>query len=203
MDGSYNKTPPNGYLCCRMENRHFIIYDLEATCWRSRAPKRVEVIEIGAVKVNESLDIIDEFCAFVRPTLHPQISKFCTQLTSITQADVDGAPHFEEAIEAFEDWISPKANRAVLMSWGEFDKRQLLSDSDLHQMELPWLRYHACLQHHYSKWKGSKNQIGLKSAMELEGLSYSGTQHRAIEDARNMARLFQVIAGPMELVTLG
>lgn len=184
-----------------MENRHFIIYDLEATCWRSRAPKRVEVIEIGAVKVNESLEIIDEFCAFVRPTLHPQISKFCTQLTSITQADIDGASHFDEVIEAFEDWISPKANRAVLMSWGEFDKRQLLSDSDLHEMELPWLRYHACLQHHYSKWKGSKNQIGLKSAMELEGLTYTGTQHRAIEDARNMARLFQVIAGPMELVT--
>ena len=86
------------------------------------------------------------------------------------------------------------------MSWGEFDKRQLLSDGDLHDIDLPWLRYHACLQHHYSKWKGSKNQIGLKSAMELEGLSYSGTQHRAIEDARNMARLFQVIAKPMDLV---
>jgi inhibitor of KinA sporulation pathway (predicted exonuclease) len=36
--------------------------------------------------------------------------------------------------------------------------------------------------------------------MELEGLTYAGTQHRAIEDARNMARLFQVIAKPMELV---
>lgn len=183
-----------------MDQRHFIIYDLEATCWRGRAPKRVEVIEIGAVKVNERLDIVDEFCVFVKPTLHPQISKFCTQLTSITQSDVDRAPHFDEAIEAFEDWIAPKASRAVLMSWGEFDKRQLLSDGDLHEIDLPWLRYHACLQHHYSKWKGSKNQIGLKSAMEMEGLSYSGTQHRAIEDARNMARLFQVIARPMDLV---
>jgi inhibitor of KinA sporulation pathway (predicted exonuclease) len=38
--------------------------------------------------------------------------------------------------------------------------------------------------------------------MELEGLSYSGTQHRAIEDARNMARLFQVIAKPMDLLNL-
>ena len=30
-----------------MDQRHFIIYDLEATCWRSRAPKQVEIIEIG------------------------------------------------------------------------------------------------------------------------------------------------------------
>ena len=35
--------------------------------------------------------------------------------------------------------------------------------------------------------------------MELEGLSYSGTQHRAIEDARNMAGCFK-LAKPMELV---
>jgi 3'-5' exoribonuclease 1 len=183
-----------------MDHRHFIIYDLEATCWRSRAPKQVEVIEIGAVKVNESLEIIDEFCAFVRPKLHPKISPFCTKLTSIIQTDVQDAPLFDEAIEDFEDWMAPTKVRTVLMSWGEFDKRQLLSDGKLHRVEMPWLRYHACLQHHYSKWKGSKNQIGLKSALELEGLAYSGTQHRAIEDARNMARLFQVIAKPMDLV---
>jgi inhibitor of KinA sporulation pathway (predicted exonuclease) len=160
----------------------------------------VEVIEIGAVKVNESLQIIDEFCMFIKPTLYPKISTFCTELTSITQYDVDRAPPFDEAAEAFEDWIDTKEFRTVLMSWGEFDKRQLLSDGRLHEIDMPYLRYHACLQHHYSKWKGSKNQIGLKSALELEGLSYSGTQHRAIEDARNMARLFQVVAKPMHLI---
>jgi inhibitor of KinA sporulation pathway (predicted exonuclease) len=88
----------------------------------------------------------------------------------------------------------------VLLSWGEFDKRQLLMDARLHRLELPWLNYHACLQRHYSRWKGSKNQIGLTSALELEELAYMGTQHRAIEDARNMARLFQKVAGPMSLI---
>ena len=59
-----------GLSLTSMSQRHFIIYDLEATCWRSRAPKRVEVIEIGAVKVNESLDIVDEF-AFCQTHLAP------------------------------------------------------------------------------------------------------------------------------------
>jgi 3'-5' exoribonuclease 1 len=182
-----------------MDEQHFIIYDLEATCWRGR-PRQVEVIEIGAVMVNESLEIVDEFCAFVKPLLHPKISSFCTKLTSITQADIEPAGNFDEVIRDFEDWMAPDKVRAVLMSWGEFDKRQLLQDARLHRLELNWIRYHACLQHHYSKWKGSQNQIGLKNAMVLEGLSFSGTQHRAIEDARNMARLFQVIAGPMDLI---
>jgi inhibitor of KinA sporulation pathway (predicted exonuclease) len=180
--------------------RHFIIYDLEATCWRSRKPRKVEVIEIGAVKVDEDLNVVDEFCSFVKPKLHPQVSSFCTQLTSITQFDVDRADPFDDVISEFEDWMRPRDVRTVLMSWGEFDKRQLLNDADLHRVDLPWLRYHACLQQHYSRWKGSKNQIGLKTALELEGLSYSGTQHRAIEDARNMARLFQAVAHPMSLV---
>lgn len=188
------------YLCFMQDDRHFIIYDLEATCWRSRRPRKVEVIEIGAVKVDENLNIIDEFCSFVKPKLHPEVSDFCTQLTSITQADVDRADRFDDVILDFEDWMRPREVRAVLMSWGEFDKRQLHNDAQLHNMELPWLRYHACLQQHYSRWKGSKNQIGLKTALELEGLSYAGTQHRAIEDARNMARLFQTVAHPMSLV---
>jgi inhibitor of KinA sporulation pathway (predicted exonuclease) len=183
-----------------MAERHFIVYDLEATCWRQRRAWPVEVIEIGAVKVSESLDIVDEFSAFVRPILHPEISEFCTRLTCITQADVEDAGEFHEVIRAFESWMDPTGTRTVLLSWGEFDKRQLLMDARLHRLELPWLNYHACLQRHYSRWKGSKNQIGLTSALELEELAYMGTQHRAIEDARNMARLFQKVAGPMSLI---
>ena len=37
------------YLCAAME-KAFILYDLEATCWRTSRPKRVEIIEVGAVK---------------------------------------------------------------------------------------------------------------------------------------------------------
>ena len=73
----------------------FILYDLEATCWRTSRPKRVEIIEVGAVKVNEDLEITSEFCAFVRPMVHPVISRFCTSLTSIRQSDVDRAPQFD------------------------------------------------------------------------------------------------------------
>ncbi|MGB1363015.1 MAG: exonuclease domain-containing protein [Flavobacteriales bacterium] len=183
-----------------MSERQFIVYDLEATCWRSRKPRKVEIIEIGAVKMNERLEVVDDFCQFVRPKLHPEISPFCTKLTSIVQDDIEDAPLFDEAIEMFEDWVGFDQTRSMLMSWGEFDRRQFMNDARLHNMELPWLKYWACLQRHYSRWKGSKNQIGLKNAMEMEGLSFDGTQHRAIEDARNMGRLFAKVAKPLSIV---
>ena len=57
---------------------------------QSEAPQ-VEIIEIGAVKLNEKLEIVDDFCQFVRPKLHPEISPFCTKLTSIVH-DIEDAP---------------------------------------------------------------------------------------------------------------
>lgn len=183
-----------------MSDRQFIIYDLEATCWRSPKPRQVEIIEIGAVKVNENLEVIDEYCAFIRPLLHPRIDKFCTKLTSITQDDVEDAPHFNIVIKEFEEWMGVGDTRTALFSWGEFDRRQFLKDANLHELELEWIRYWACLQKHYSKFKGADHQIGLKNALKLEGLEFDGVQHRAIEDARNMANLFQRVAKPMGIV---
>lgn len=80
------------------------------------------------------------------------------------------------------------------MSWGEFDKRQLLTDAALHDIQLNWLDAHVCFQKHFGKWKQSQNQIGLKKALEDEGITWSGTEHRAIDDARNMAELFCKVA---------
>lgn len=188
------------YIYNRMSKRQFIIYDLEATCWRSPKPRQVEIIEIGAVKVNEKLEIIDEFCEFILPIVHPKIDRFCTKLTSITQEDVDPADNFDVVVQRFEEWMSPQAAPTVLLSWGEFDKRQFAADAKLHNMDLNWLKYWACMQSHYSKYKGAKNQIGLKNALKLEGLEFNGTQHRAIEDARNMAELFIKVAKPMKII---
>ncbi|HIB77591.1 MAG TPA: exonuclease domain-containing protein [Flavobacteriales bacterium] len=183
-----------------MSQRQFIIYDLEATCWRSPKPRTVEIIEIGAVKVDENLEVIDEFCAFIKPIVHPKIDKFCTKLTSITQDDVEDAEPFDVVVKQFSDWMDYEETRTALFSWGEFDHRQFVLDARLHNLDLEWLKYWACLQRHYSKFKGSKNQIGLKNALILEGLEFNGVQHRAIADAQNMAKLFIKVAKPMKIV---
>jgi len=181
-------------LSSQSMEKAFILYDLEATCWRTSRPKRVEIIEVGAVKVNADLEIVSEYCAFVRPLVHPVISKFCTSLTSIRQSDIDFAPQFDEVMEDYEDWMGVGKADVIPMSWGDFDKRQLITDAALHNMQLDWLDAHVCFQKHFGKWKKSQNQVGLKKALEEEGINWSGTEHRAIDDARNMAELFCKVA---------
>ena len=106
----------------------------------------------------------------------------------------------KELIAEFEKWMDVENTRTALFSWGDFDRRQFVKDAQLHELDLTWLKYWACLQSHYSNFKGSSNQIGLKNALKLEGLEFDGVQHRAIEDARNMAELFKQVAKPLGIV---
>jgi len=70
----------------------------------------METIEIGAFRVlPDELYSGDTFQTFVRPTRFPQLSDFCTGLTSIKQGDVDGAERFPGAFSGFLDWVGTRS----------------------------------------------------------------------------------------------
>lgn len=169
----------------------YIIVDLEATCWQDRTLKHVnEIIEIGAVCVNEQCEIKDVFNAFVRPVVHPQLSEFCTRLTSISQADVDEAKTFTEVIEAFKLWIGSE-EAFVICSWGFYDKKQLIADCRLHQLETGWLKHHISLKHQHAEIRNLQRPLGMGEALKLEDLELEGTHHRGIDDVKNIAKIFR------------
>ena len=88
---------------------HYLVIDLEATCDdKGAVPKReMEIIEIGAVMVDAaSLDPVDELALFIKPVCHPQLTSFCTELTSIRQSDVDDAPAFADAMTGLRAWMA-------------------------------------------------------------------------------------------------
>ncbi len=171
---------------------NYIVYDLEATCWKKKPKDFVnEIIEIGAVKINEQRKIIDTFEAFVRPVVHPILSDFCTELTSIEQSQVADAEGFKEVISNFKNWIIDNGqNNYWLCSWGFYDRKQLEKDCLLHQLPDAWVGQHISIKHQYQRVKGQKRPIGCKSAIKQEGLTFEGTHHRGIDDAKNIAKIF-------------
>jgi 3'-5' exoribonuclease 1 len=126
---------------------NYIIFDLEATCWEDKHKHVSEIIEIGAIKINENKEIVDEFNLFIKPVLQPQLSDFCMKLTSIEQSDVDNAKRFPEVIEEFKKWIGVENNNYNLCSWGFYDKKQLITDSELHNVPIDWLERHISVKH--------------------------------------------------------
>lgn len=166
----------------------FIVFDLEATCWRQRSKNQVsEIIEIGAVKFNEKGEKMGEFSTFIHPVIHPILSEFCTELTSITQPQVAGAPAFPEAVLAFKEWIGKDY---LLCSWGFYDRRQLTQDCEYHGLETDWLEFHISLKHQHQAIKDLLKPVGMRGALSMENLSLDGTHHRGIDDARNIAKIF-------------
>lgn len=170
---------------------NYIILDLEASCWKNRSIKKQnEIIEIGAVKVNASGHIVSEFNAFVKPKLHPILSDFCTELTSITQAQIDSAETFPNVISKFIHWINTDSDY-LLCSWGFYDKKQFQSDCKLYKLESDWANHHISLKHQYATITNLKRPIGMGSALKKEKLPLDGTHHRGIDDARNISKLFR------------
>ena len=167
----------------------FLVVDLEATCDQDALPRpQREIIEIGAVLVDgQTYEAIGEFQTFVRPVRHPVLTQYCLELTTITQQQVDEAPTFAEALEAFTRFIS-KDSTARFCSWGKYDSRQLQQDCDYHGLDYPF-DGHLDLASSFRRKQGFIRRLGLKEALERAGIPMVGTQHRGIDDARSLAPL--------------
>jgi inhibitor of KinA sporulation pathway (predicted exonuclease) len=168
----------------------YVVMDLEASCWEAAWVRhRMETIEIGAVRLDGALQVVDEFDTFVRPVAFPRLSSFCTKLTSITQDQVDAADTFPKAFARFVTWMGPDAR---LVTWGAFDLGQFRMDCERHDMVFPerLAAAHLNLKTAFSRWKDRK-RVAVPDALDLLGLPHIGHAHRGIDDARNIARIAQ------------
>lgn len=174
-----------------------LVIDLEATCCQHDEFPRteMEIIEIGAVMVaTSSLTIVDEFQTFIHPVRHPQLTSFCCELTTITQAQVDQAPSYPDAIAHLQAWLSSYPNY-VFASWGDYDRKQFQQDSQYHQIPYPFPAEHINLKQGFARHQTANQRYGMAEALERVGITLEGTYHRGIDDARNIAKLLPYSLG--------
>ncbi|NJK49166.1 exonuclease domain-containing protein [Candidatus Gracilibacteria bacterium] len=113
---------------------------------------------------------------------------------SITQAEVDGAEVYSDAIARFKQWQLQYSN-IIFGSWGDYDRKQFEQDSKFHKIPYPIASEHINLKHLFTENQNLKKRYGMAQALELAGLNLIGTHHRGIDDARNIARLLPYILG--------
>jgi len=175
---------------------NYIILDLEATCKENDQTFENEIIEIGAVKVNDKLETIDEFSAFLKPVINPILTPFCTKLTTITQPDVNGAKNPKQVIQDFISWCND--DNYILCSWGFYDKKQFKHDCNYHRLQTRWLNPHISLKHQFAEIKKIR-PCGMGKALNMLKLPLEGTHHRGIDDARNISKIFKDCFGQWDL----
>lgn len=179
-------------LQSKITTLNYLILDIEATCWKDSPPAdpRPEVIELGAFRVNELGEVRGKFSRFVKPVLNPTLSGFCTQLTTIEQVDVNRARTFPQIIAEFLEWGHIDEEEYKLCSWGNFDRKILAANCELHGLDPDWTSEHANLKEIYMKMRRFRQSIGLRRAIDKEGMDWVGTPHRGISDAENLTNLF-------------
>lgn len=149
-----------------------------------------EMIQIGAVKLDEHRRLVGSFNRFIRPThyqkLHPRIRR----ITGISQDDLSIAPVFPEAIKQFLIWCGQDY---VLLTWGCDDISILAQNMAFFHVEnsLPPVYD---LQLLFSRLTASgANRHSLRKAMAHFGIPAAAEHpfHSAVDDAYYTALVFQ------------
>jgi inhibitor of KinA sporulation pathway (predicted exonuclease) len=176
---------------------------VEATCDQ---PQRAahEIIEWPVVLVDAATARpIAEFHRYVRPTEGPTLSAFCTKLTGIAQADVDGAQPLAVVLDEFDDWLrelgllDPPAGaprkRWALATDGPWDLNHFNARECARKgiAPRPHLRQYVNVRKAFARVHNMRSSRGvsLKAQLARLGLAFEGRPHCGRDDARNIARV--------------
>ena len=82
-----------------------------------------EIIQIGAVKLNDQFEQVDTFNAMIRPQIYPRLHPFVEKITGIHAEMLADKPDFKSAYEGFLKFIGNEP--AILCTWGGDDIKSL------------------------------------------------------------------------------
>jgi inhibitor of KinA sporulation pathway (predicted exonuclease) len=175
-------------MMTQAHSQNLIVIDLEATCAesdQSPSSSEMEIIEIGAVRLDANLEPSDDtFEAFVRPVNFPKLTDFCKSLTHIEQTQVDEANTLSDVVVEFSHWLGESP---VLLGWGMWDHEQLIREVPSSLFDFRAVEYINLKREFYRLRK--MREGSLKAAIDRAGLSFIGTPHRALSDAITTAQL--------------
>ena len=152
-----------------------------------------EVIEIGAVRLDENFQQEAEFQCYVKPEYGP-IKKHITSLTGITQAMVADKKTYAACFQDFVDWVGEEETK--IYSWSMSDIKQLRSECryKLPDFDIGWLNARwVDLQQEFDDRLGLHNSLALKHALGAMEHKFEGTQHTALADAINTSAILTLM----------
>lgn len=153
---------------------------------------KMEIIEIGAVKLDEQCQEISSFKSYVKPEYNDKIEKQCTRVTGITMETVADAPVLWPVLQQFVQWCGEEP--FTVYAWSDSDLRQLKRELNLKEIECRevhrlcdnWVDF----QRVFCDLLGIGKRVALKHAVNAIQAEFDGDEHDALWDARNTAKIF-------------
>jgi DNA polymerase III epsilon subunit-like protein len=149
---------------------------------------------MGAVKLDENLEMISSFNRLVQPEVYPEVSPFISEMTGIVNEHLTDAKPFSEVYAEFTDFI--KGERIILCVWGMADIKELFRNANYHNLDISSIpREYINLQSYASKYFSlpAGVNVGLSTSVELLNIPLESTFHNAYNDAYYTAEIFKKI----------
>ena len=177
---------------------NYIVIDLEFTPTPNTLRKKTkftqEIIEIGAVKLNDNYEVIDTFDILIKPQYAAGVSPFVRNLTGITNNDLQSAPSFKKAMYAFVEWIGYEPYR--IYQWSDTDKKKLIAES---MYKCCYDEFSSLLDKHFIDLQrifqriSKLHKLSLERALNSLNIEINGELHSAVDDAYNTSQILMLM----------
>ena len=176
---------------------NYIVFDLEFNMFYkfkegdlANPELKNEIIQIGAVKLNEQLETISSFDLIIKPVIYRRMNPYVRRKTNIdTRRVVQGTP-FGKAIESFHAWVGEDS---VLCSWGHDDILALRDNCLFFGYDAISFDKFINIQQIYMKYGSLSKQPSLESAVEVLDIEINTPFHDALSDAAYTVDIFRKV----------
>ena len=153
-----------------------------------------EIIEVGAVVLDDKNKEISSFKSYVKPKYSSYIDEHIKDLTGITIKRLAKAPDFEHTYQDFIKWVNHYRDFTIY-AWSNNDKVQLIKEMELKHIpqgedEKYLISHWVDFQKEYGNLVHVAHSLSLEKALYIAGELFDGQAHDALYDARNTAFLF-------------
>lgn len=147
----------------------------------------VEIIEIGAVMLDEKLNIVSSFDHYIKPQVYKTINKFVKDFVSVNEDRIDTGEPFQVVCKRFLEWCG---DDVIFCTWGMADLMELQRNMKYfgvaNTFPQPFLFYD--IQKFYSIMKeDGKIRRSLEYVVNELGITMKKEFHNALNDAHYTA----------------
>ena len=143
-----------------------------------------EIIQIGAVKLDERFRTLDTFNVMICPKYYTKMHSKVAELTMISNSDLKNGKPFEEAFRAFSRWCGEDF---CILTWGWDDIPMLEDNLTVYNIDKGWIPQNYNIQPIFdAQITKTGKQCALSTAMELVG-EPPFEAHDALNDALSTA----------------
>lgn len=156
-----------------------------------------EIIEIGAIKINDKGAMVSEFSELVKPQVYHELNHITSRLIHLQMQELERGKPFTEVMQRFLDWCGGDEYR--FCTWGPLDLTELQRNMQYYDMpplsEGPIEFIDAQKIYTLIYDEGKKNKRTLEYAVDELQIAKDIPFHRAFSDAyytsRVMLRMLQ------------